>query len=101
MSSSMSCTVWFWRTWDAATRPFARGERGRAAFPISREALIGAYLRHQLVRIFVIPGEPEKAIELLEPLLEIPYFLSSGRLRIDPNFAPLRGHQRYEELAGR
>jgi hypothetical protein len=44
-------------------------------------------------------GEPQKALEQLEPLLKIPYYLSPGCLRIDPNFAPLRGNPRFQRLA--
>ena len=31
-----------------------------------------------------VVGEPEKALEQLEPLLKIPYYLSPGWLKIDP-----------------
>jgi hypothetical protein len=31
-------------------------------------------------------------------LLKIPYYLSSGWLRIDPIFAPLKGNPRFERL---
>ena len=58
--------------------------------PISRDAFGGAYNQHQLVRIYLLVGEPEKALDQLEPLLKIPYYLSPGWLKIDPTFAPLR-----------
>ena len=74
------------------------GERGVALLPISRDAYSGAYNQHQLVRIYTVLGEREKALDLLEPLLKIPYYLSPGWLAIDPNFAPLRGHPRFEAL---
>jgi eukaryotic-like serine/threonine-protein kinase len=76
------------------------GKRGVTLWPVSRDANIGAYQQHQLVRIYLLVGEPEKALDQLEPLLRIPSFLTPGRLRIDPNFAPLRGNARFERLVG-
>jgi hypothetical protein len=43
-------------------------------------------------------GEPEKALDQLEPLLKMPYYLSPGWLKIDPTFALLRGNARFERL---
>ena len=74
------------------------GERAVAIMPISRDALIGAYLQHDLVRIYLLVGEPEKALDQLEPLLRMPYHLSPGWLKVDPTFAPLRGNPRFERL---
>jgi tetratricopeptide (TPR) repeat protein len=75
------------------------GERAVALMPIERDALAGAYARHQLARICVLTGEQDKAMDQLDPLLKMPYFLSPGWLRIDPNFAPLRGNPRFQRLA--
>ena len=74
------------------------GERAVALVPASRDGYIGPYLQHQLARTYVLVGEPEKAIDQLEALLKMPYFLSPGWLRIDPNFAPLKGNPRFEKL---
>ena len=74
------------------------GERAVALAPLAEQAWNGAYVRHQLVRIYLLVGEPEKAVDQLEPLLKIPYYLSPGWLKIDPTFAPLRGHPRFQRL---
>jgi TolB-like protein/Flp pilus assembly protein TadD len=76
------------------------GERAVSLAPLTRhaESLTEAYVQHQLVRIYLLVGEPEKALDRLEPLLEVPYYLSAGWLRVDPTFEPLRGHPRFERL---
>jgi TolB-like protein/Flp pilus assembly protein TadD len=77
------------------------GKRGVALLPVTKDAYLGPYLEHQLVRIYMLVGEPEKALSQLEPLLEIPYVLSPGWLRIDPNFDPLRKGPRFQRLVER
>ncbi|MFY9551392.1 MAG: protein kinase [Thermoanaerobaculia bacterium] len=79
-------------------RAIREGERGVALDPISKDALYGPYYQHQLVRIYLLVGEQEKALDRLEPLLKIPYALSPALLRIDPNFDPLRGNPRFKKL---
>jgi serine/threonine-protein kinase len=74
------------------------GERAVALAPLTSQAAYGAYVRHQLVRIYLLLGEPEKALDQLEPLLKIPYYLSPGWLKIDPTFASLHGHPRFKRL---
>jgi tetratricopeptide (TPR) repeat protein len=74
------------------------GQRAVSLRPISKDADQGPYNQHQLVRIYLLVGEPERALDRLEPLLKVPYYLSPGWLRIDPTFAPLRGNPRFERL---
>jgi hypothetical protein len=37
---------------------------------MSKDAAYGPYIQHQLVRIYMVLGEPEKALDNLEPLLK-------------------------------
>jgi TolB-like protein/tetratricopeptide (TPR) repeat protein len=74
------------------------GERGIALLPIAKDTYTGPYLQHQLVRIYIETGEPEKALDRLEPLLRMPYYLSPGWLRVDPGFDPLRKNPRFQKL---
>jgi TolB-like protein/predicted Ser/Thr protein kinase len=74
------------------------GERAVALGPTARDGYLGPYVQHQLARIYVVVGEPDKALDQLEALLRTPYFLSPGWLRIDPNFEPLRGNPRFQKL---
>jgi TolB-like protein/tRNA A-37 threonylcarbamoyl transferase component Bud32 len=76
----------------------AAGERSVNLVPISRDAVSGPYYLHQLARIYMMVGEPDRAIGILEELLRIPYYLSPGWLRIDPTFGPLKGNPRYDRL---
>jgi TolB-like protein/Tfp pilus assembly protein PilF len=74
------------------------GQRGVALLPASKDVFLGPYLQHQLALIYLRVGEPGKALDQLEPLLRMPYYLSPAWLKIDPNFVPLRGNPRFQRL---
>ena len=59
----------------------------------------GRYMQLQLVRTYILVGEPDLALDQLEPLLKEPGYLTPGWLRVDPMFDPLRGHPRFQRLA--
>ena len=63
-----------------------------------KNAVDGPYIQHQLVRIYTLVGEPEKALDQLEPPLKISYYLSPGWLKIDSNFDSLRKNPRFQKL---
>jgi len=69
--------------------------------PVASDSVGGAYNLEVLARIYVVAGQPDKAIDTLEDLLKIPYPISGRWLAIDPNYAPLRGNPRFEKLIAR
>jgi hypothetical protein len=68
--------------------------------PISRDGYFGPYVQLQLARIYILTGESDKAIDQLEPLLRVPFYLSPQWLRVDPTFDPLRNIPRFQRLVG-
>jgi hypothetical protein len=75
------------------------GERGAALMPVTKDARYGTYFEHLLARIYLVSGQPDRALDRLEHLLAIPYYLSPAWLGIDPTVGSLRGQPRFERLA--
>jgi hypothetical protein len=50
--------------------------------------------------IYMYAGQADRAIDVLEPLLAIPTWVTPAELRVDPIWEPLRGNPRFRKLAG-
>jgi tetratricopeptide (TPR) repeat protein len=68
--------------------------------PVSTDAWRGCYRVEDLARIYVMVGEFDKAIELLEFLLERPSEMTIHLLQLDPAWDPLREHPSFKKLTG-
>ena len=66
--------------------------------PVSKDAIDGPKWHEYLAQIYTMAGEPDSAIDQLEYLLSIPSEISVSLLRIDPAWAPLRNHPRFQKL---
>ncbi|MHC4239767.1 MAG: protein kinase domain-containing protein [Planctomycetota bacterium] len=66
--------------------------------PISQNASFNTVIAITSARIDVMVGEYDAATDQLEYLLSIPARLSIPSLWIDPTWAPLREHPRFQEL---
>jgi tetratricopeptide (TPR) repeat protein len=74
------------------------GEEGVAMRSSAKDAIYGPYNEQILARIYIMAGKPERAVDLLEKILQRPYYLTPAWLRIEPTFAPLKGNARFEKL---
>ena len=92
------CSGWPWPIWDGRRTRCGKASEGWSCSRSARTPTTGPYIQLQLARIYLLVGEPEKALDQLEPLLRIPYYLSPGWLRIDPTFDPLRSNPRFRKL---
>jgi tetratricopeptide (TPR) repeat protein len=74
------------------------GERAVALLPVSKDAVWGPLFVRQLTTIYAEVGEPDAALDRVEYLLSIPTDLTLARLRLEPDWDPLRDHPRFQEL---
>jgi tetratricopeptide (TPR) repeat protein len=76
----------------------SEGQRAVTLEPVAKNSTIGPYVQHQLVRVYLALGENDAAMDRIEKLLPIPYFLTAPRMRIDPEFSALKGNPRFEKI---
>ena len=73
-------------------------ERAVELRPVTKNAVIGPYYLYNLARVYVVAGRPDKAVDSLERLLAVPFYVSRAWLTIDSSFDPLRKDPRFQKL---
>ena len=74
---------------------------GRTAcdmLPPAKDAIDGVLLITNLARIYALTGEKDLALEQLATVSNLPFGPSYGQLRLDPEWDPLRGDPRFEQI---
>jgi serine/threonine-protein kinase len=75
------------------------GTEATRLWPIAEDAVDGTVACEALARIYTMLGEQDAAIDKLEMLLSVPSLLSRQLLQLDPVWASLREHPRFQRLA--
>jgi hypothetical protein len=76
----------------------AEGRQAMAMEPISQNAVEGPVLASDLAEVYVLCGEHETAIKLLESLEQTPGALVYGDLAKLPEWNPLRNDPRFQKI---
>lgn len=66
--------------------------------PELQDQFTGLDAQFRLARIYLLAGDPDRALDRLTHLLQVPFYISPAWLRLDPDFAALRGNPRFERL---
>jgi Flp pilus assembly protein TadD len=76
------------------------GLRAAGLLPPSRDANSGPFVLTRLAQIYMLTGDPGRALDTLESLLELPGWITPALLRSDPTWSALRAEPRFARLAG-
>jgi non-specific serine/threonine protein kinase len=74
------------------------GNRAVELMPVSKDAFKGVKRVEDLARIYAMVGKYDAAIDRIDYLLSIPGELSVQLLHLDPTWAPLHDHPRFQAL---
>jgi serine/threonine-protein kinase len=75
-----------------------QGQLGRDLVPFSRDAVVAVDAMETLAHIYLLVGQPDRALDQLEALLALPGPMSAAWLSVDPRWNSLRGNPRFERL---
>jgi TolB-like protein/Flp pilus assembly protein TadD len=74
------------------------GHRAVALLPIVKDAYDGPLLAAKLAAIYAHFGEADRALDLLTELVALPNGPTSGTLRVEPEWNPIRDDPRFDKL---
>jgi serine/threonine-protein kinase len=66
--------------------------------PLSRDAVDAPGFMQDLAQVYAWVGEPDKALDLLDRLLGMPFDMTAAGVAIDPGWDPVRDHPRYRAI---
>ncbi|MFL6519472.1 MAG: FlgO family outer membrane protein [Chthoniobacterales bacterium] len=76
----------------------AMGRRAVDLLPIARDAYDGPLLAAKMAAIYAHFGEADRALDLLTELVAVPNGPTSGTLRVEPEWNPIRDDPRFAKL---
>ena len=79
----------------------AEAQRASELQPESKDAVDGPEITEGVARVFAILGDNDRAIEILDGLLNRPSYVTVHSLRVDPIWDPLRNDPRFQALIDR
>jgi tetratricopeptide (TPR) repeat protein len=74
------------------------GEQGKNMMPVSKSFMSGIERLIYLAEIYMVTGEKEKAVNVLDYLMSVPGDMSLATLKYSPDWDPLREHPGFQEL---
>ncbi|MFL6515538.1 MAG: tetratricopeptide repeat protein [Chthoniobacterales bacterium] len=81
---------------DRKKEAIAKARKAAEMLPVSQDAFDGPILATNLALVYTLTGEIEQAVAELEKLRNLPNGPTSGLLRVEPQWQPLRQHPRFQ-----
>jgi len=77
----------------------SEARRACELLPITKDSINGVHMMEFLAVVYAWTGEKDQAIEQLRATLHYPTVISYGQLKLHPQWDPLRGDPRFEQIA--
>jgi len=74
------------------------GKRACEVLPLTKDSWVGPIFENYLATIYATCGEKDAALEQLDRTAKLPVGITYGELKCDPDWDPLRGDPRFENI---